>query len=38
MKRWLRNNDTTINEENEDSLCSKSGSTHVNKRRKSSEE
>lgn len=39
MKRWLQNNETTMSEENEgDSTSSKKGSTHVNKRRKFSEE
>jgi len=39
MKRWLQNNDTTMNEENERRfICSKSGSTHANKHRKFPEE
>lgn len=40
MKRWLQNNDTTMNEENEGASCFKSGSTYVNnnKRHKFSEE
>lgn len=38
MKRPLKSNKSATNEENEGASCSKIGSTHINNRRKSSEE